>query len=56
MAEHAKRDVASVEPRLEKALTAHGGVTKAMNEVTNLETNMRIENEKTLNHLEMMET
>ena len=56
MAEQAKRDVSTVEPRLEKALQANQAVQKAFNEITGLESAIRIESERNSNALEMMET
>ena len=56
MAEQAKRDVSTVEPRLEKALQANQAVQKAFNEITGLESAVRIESERNSNALEMMET
>lgn len=49
MAEQAKRDVGNMEPRIEKALSTRNAIDKLHNEITNLETMIRIEAEKTQN-------
>ena len=56
MAESAKRDVSTFEPRIEKALSTQSQVNKAFHEITQLEGNMKIEGEKTQNFFEAMET
>lgn len=56
MVEQCKRDVATFEPRIDKALAYGPRIDKINNEVTNLESNIRIESEKTTNELEMFST
>ena len=49
MAEQAKRDVGNMEPRVEKALSTRPLIDKLHNEVSNLETLVRLETEKNAN-------
>ena len=56
MAEQAKRDVGNMEPRVEKALGTRNILDKIHNEVTSLETLVRLETEKNTNQAEMVET
>ena len=56
MAEGVKRDISAMEPRIDKALSFGPRVDKAIADINNLESNMRIEGETTKNHLEMFET
>ena len=56
MAEQAKREVATVEPRLEKALQANSSLNKVFLEITNLESALKISEERTGHQLESIET
>ena len=56
LAEQAQREVASVNPRVEKALQANQAVQKAFNEITNLESTIKIEAERSAGQMEMVET
>ena len=56
MAEQAKRDVGNMEPRVEKALSTRPVLDKLHNEVSNLETLIRLETEKNANQAETVDT
>lgn len=56
MAEAAKRDVGTMESRIEKALSVRVALDKLRNEVTDIEMNVRADAEKVKENNEMIET
>ena len=56
MAEAAKRDVGTMEARIEKALSVRVALDKLRNEVTDIEMNVRADGEKVKENNEMIET
>jgi len=56
IAEAAKRDVLAYEPRIVQALQANAMVLKALNEIAQLENNLRVVEERVHNQVDVMET